>query len=150
MKPHSKRCTHVMIVDPRNAEYEPLMRAAHDKNYVFHLFADSTSALRAAGLSASALWLLNAGLVDISALDLLDMLRERGHSRVCVVADEYDHEQEIRFRQAGASLYTSKPVDACWLDSFRGSATRWSYQSDVPRIGARIVDLPGSGTVGFG
>ena len=103
--------THVFVVDPSEADYDSLRQDDSTGSRVV-FFSSATDALQAADRCTPAMWVVNMRLPDMSGADLRTILRARGcQSPVALVGDEYQIDDEIEARTAGAEMYFAKPIE---------------------------------------
>ena len=99
----------VFVVDACQSGYESLVENDRSLNVVF--FANAGDALQALKQNAPVMWIVNVRLPDMSGADLQSILRSRGcQSPIALVGDEYQAEDEIAARCAGADMYFAKPL----------------------------------------
>ena len=133
-----------VVVDAQPADYvclAPLVRAGQ---LDCRLVVSGGAALRIAPAVDAALWAINAELPDMSGFDLMEMMRDNlVDPSIVLVGDRYRVEDEIRCRQAGATLYFCKPLQPSWFTAcITGSvpvvpvnsrnSTAFRFAEDVP------------------
>lgn len=123
------------VVDPNSVDYDGILRQAVAAEIAIRFFGRAGEALRPE-TDDEWLWIVNARLPDLSGFELCEMLRRppRAGSIVCIVSDEYSTDDELRARCSGASVYTGKPLPACFV-------TNW-LESLVPRAGPLFLSTP--------
>ena len=100
---------HIVVVDPCPQDYRDLALAAGTHGWHVHLLTSARAAIRFSRLTQADLWMISIGLPEISGFDLLEMLRPKlAGSRVLLVADHYNPEQEAHACRCGAALYLCK------------------------------------------
>jgi DNA-binding response OmpR family regulator len=106
----------LIVVDATSGDYDQLICELGGDSVRPTLFATGEDALRAGSASASAVWIVNIRLPDMSGISFLRHLRRRKlHGCVLLVSDVYSAEDERVARSAGATAYLCKPVRAVWL-----------------------------------
>ena len=123
------------VVDPNSADYDNILRQAVAAEVAIRFFGRAGEALRPE-TDDEWLWIVNARLPDLSGFELCEMLRRppRAGSIVCIVSDEYSADDELRARCSGASVYTGKPLPACFVSNWLAAL--------VPRAGPVILPTP--------
>ncbi len=106
----------VLIVDSRPDDYSKLTQNLQREGMQVEIFKSGRMALRRAASPAPEMWIVNMKLADISGPDLLAMLRWLYPGvPVYLVSDEYEEQDEITARCAGAEMYFCKPLESSWL-----------------------------------
>ena len=133
-----------VVVDAQPADYvclAPLVRAGRMD---CRLVVSGAAALRIVPAVDAALWTINTELPDMSGFDLMEMMRDNlVDPSIVLVGDRYRVEDEIRCRQAGATLYFCKPLQPSWFTAcMTGSvplvpissrnSTAFQFAADVP------------------
>lgn len=133
-----------VVVDAQPADYvclAPLVRAGRMD---CRLVVSGAAALRIAPAVDAALWTINTELPDMSGFELMEMMRDNlVDPSIVLVGDRYEVEDEMRCRQAGATLYFCKPLQPSWFTAcIAGSvplvsvnsrnSTAFRFAEDVP------------------
>ncbi len=115
-----------VVVDAQPADYVCLAPRVRAGQMDCRCVVSGAAALRIAPAVDAALWAINAELPDMSGFDLMEMMRDNlVDPSIVLVGDRYRVEDEIRCRQAGATLYFCKPLQPSWFTAcITGSVTR--------------------------
>lgn len=104
----------VAIVDPHWCSAVDLYSIPEAR---LEVFDSADAALRAVNQRQAGLWIVAEQLPDACGFELCQTLRDRLRPPVVyIVAAEYTVEQERRAREAGASCFLTKPVEAVVIE----------------------------------
>ena len=120
--PHPKNNTpsRILVVDPRQVDYDWLVRRVVASRGQVRFLATGRAVLRQGHDPATDLYLVNVRLPDFSGCDLVEMLRPfPPGAAVFLVADGYVVEDEIRALKLGVSGYLCKPLEPSLLGECR-------------------------------
>jgi len=137
MNPQDRLGLSVGVVDGDRGRCGALCALMTPGEVTIRFYASGREALRTVRVAQNAVWLISISLPDMTGFDLYDMLRERLEgAAVCLVADEYRQEDEIRAYRAGAAMYVCRPIEQAWLresiQRFRPAARRRSMLLAAP------------------
>ena len=131
----------VIVVDPQFRDYRQMFHGASDRGQSVRMLSRGDDALRLKGVTGNEVWLINYRLPDMSGVDLLELVRQRNpKASVLLIGDEYDTEDELDARSAGATAHVCKPADGSWLDGVR-RPKRTARSTDVKSTN-RIRHIP--------
>ena len=104
--------TKIVVVDPKQSDYDCLLPVAAAGSCEIRFFATGRTALRQRREMRGDLVIVNVELPDLSGFDLVEMLRPfpKG-AAVFLVADRYAVEDEVRALRLGVSSYLCKPLE---------------------------------------
>jgi DNA-binding response OmpR family regulator len=112
--------TRILVVDPRQSDYDGLLRLAAADGCEVRLFATSRALLRQRHEALGGLVFINGELPDLSGFDLVEMLQPFSKGTVVfLVADQYAVEDEVRALRLGVNCYLCKPLDGDVLHQCR-------------------------------
>jgi len=110
----------IVVVDSHPHDYETLIADAPAWKFRIQVLTSGSEAIRSPIALFGGLWLINTRLPDMAGVELLLLIRERDpNATVFLVADSYDHDEEIAARSAGTTAYLCKPPQSSWLGYFR-------------------------------
>lgn len=108
--------TTILIVDPKQSDYDCLLRLATAEGHEVRFFATAGAVLRQRHDMRGGLMIINVELPDRSGFDLVEMLQPSLKSTtVFLVGDRYTVEDEVRALQLGVSSYLCKPLEGLVL-----------------------------------
>ena len=112
----NKLPSRILVVDPRQMDYDWLVRWVGARPGQVRFLATARAALRQGHDPAADLYLVNVRLPDLSGCDLVEMLRPfPPGAAVFLVADGYAVEDEIRALGLGVNGYLCKPLEPSLL-----------------------------------
>jgi DNA-binding response OmpR family regulator len=110
----------VFVVDEKSIDYKSLVDELSRTDIRTNVYSTGEAALRARRSSASAVWIVNVRLPDISGFEFVALIRRRlQRCKVFLVGNKYSAEDELAARTAGATGYLCKPATASWLKDCR-------------------------------
>ena len=112
----NKLPSRILVVDPRQVDYDWLVRWVIANQGQVRFLATAQAALRQRHNPAADLYLVNVRLPDLGGCDLVEMLRPFPPGAVVfLVADGYAVEDEVRALGLGVNGYLCKPLDPSLL-----------------------------------
>ena len=136
MAPHAKNNSpsRILVVDPRQVDYDWLVRGVVASCGQVRFLATGRAALRQGHDPAADLYLINVRLPDFSGCDLVEMLRPfPPGADVFLVADGYAAEDEIQALRLGVSGYLCKPLEPSLLCECRIGKEEIGHETFVHR-----------------
>jgi DNA-binding response OmpR family regulator len=125
----------LIVVDANSNDYDRLVDELGLVDVRIHLYASGEDALRATSAGASAIWMVNIRLPDMSGICFLKLIRRRVRQcSVFLVGDAYSATDELAARLAGATAYLCKPASAAWIEGCRARG-----RSPAIRAGPTLV-----------
>jgi DNA-binding response OmpR family regulator len=106
----------VGVVDEDARYHASLLPVSIGCRTPFCFYGTAREALRRGIAAKHSFWLISVDLSEVSGFDLFEMLRDRlDGAPVCLVAQSYRREDEVRAYRAGAAMYACRPVEVVWL-----------------------------------
>lgn len=125
----------ILVVDPRQMDYDWLIRRVVASQGQVRFLATGRAALRQGHDPAADLYLVNVRLPDLSGCDLVEMLRPfPPGAAVFLVADGYAVEDEVRALTLGVNGYLCKPLEPSLLCECRIGKEVIEHGTSVRRV----------------
>ena len=103
----------IWIVDSRRLDFDRLFMDIRAAQMEIHFLATGRKLLRQWSAGAPDVCIVNVRLSDLSGFDLVDMIRPFPKGViVCMLADSYAIEDEVRALSLGVHFYLCKPLEA--------------------------------------
>jgi DNA-binding response OmpR family regulator len=136
--------TTILVVDPKQSDYDCLLRLAVAEGHEVRFLATAGAALRQRHEIRGGLMIINVELPDRSGFDLVEMLQPslKG-TTVFLVGDRYAVEDEVRALRLGVSSYLCKPLEGFVLHECRSTQRALKdYRTEENYQGGKEVNTP--------
>lgn len=136
--------TRIFVVDPKQFDYDCLLRWAAVEGHEVRFFATARAALRQRHEMRGVLMIINVELPDRSGFDLVEMLKPslKG-TTVLLVGDRYAVQDELRAHRLGVSSYLCKPLEGFVLRECRLTQRAIAdHQTEENYQGGKEVNSP--------
>ncbi len=114
--PENARLVPLGIVGHEHDFRDALASFVDDADVVLRYYPNGRDVLRRVSAEWNAVWIIDLVLDDMSAFDLLEMVRDRLQgATVCMIGRRYQAEDEMNAYRIGATIYTCRPLETTWL-----------------------------------